>query len=170
MEEIHYSCSISILKISLTIINFSEKIFSSFLSSLNSFLIIDKQIILHKDFCSIRQNVLRKRQIVRSRPVTFHESGVPFHFLCSQRKQGTRDSGKIIKSLMLFFTKGLEWRVISLNDCDRIQWFMISRISHEILRARKTRRSKRLLKTGSRKIEKEKRKKKGRKDGEKRKG
>lgn len=58
MEEVHYSCSISILKISLTIINFSEKIFSSFLSSLNSFLIMSgKQIILHKDFCSIRQNV-----------------------------------------------------------------------------------------------------------------
>lgn len=54
MEEIHYSCSISILKISLTIINFSEKIFSFFLSSLNSFLIMSgKQIILHKDFCSI---------------------------------------------------------------------------------------------------------------------
>lgn len=118
-------------------------------------------------FYTSKRTVLRKRQIVRNRPVTFHESVVPFHFLRSQRKQGTRDSGKIIKSLMLFFTKGLEWRVISLNDCDRIQWFMISRISHEILRARKMRRSKRLLKTvvvG--RLKKKKERKKGRRKKE----
>lgn len=105
MEEIHYSCSISILKISLTIINFSEKIFSSFLSSLNSFLIIDKQIILHKDFCSIRQNVLRKRQIVRSRPVTFHESSVPFSLFSKEtRNSRQRQNHKVVN---VIFHKGI---------------------------------------------------------------
>lgn len=98
--------------------NNSGKIFSSFLFSLNSFLIMsDKQIILHKDFCFmyIKSNVksnVKTYSIVKK--TNCSESAcylsrirytIPFSLFSKERKE-TRDKDKIIKLLILFFTKG----------------------------------------------------------------